>query len=333
VPGLLALFVMRLPAAVSSASTRVTSHQSRITRHQPMSSTLRAHLQIHVCVVLWGFTAILGKLISLGSLPLVWWRMTFVVAVLLVIPRVWRAFAQLPWHRVLTYAGIGLLVAVHWLTFYGAIKIANASVAAVMMAFAPLFAAMIEPWLVGRSFESTELLIGLVAIPGVALIVGGTPADMHDGVLAGGFSALLLAIFGSLNKRYAVADDPLIVTAIELAAGVALVTLLTPWAQSMGIAAWQVPGTRDALLLAILAVCCTLLPFSLSLVALRHLSAFSAQLALCLEPVYAIVLAVVLLGEQRELTLAFYAGVAIVLGTVFMHPLLARRAVRRIAPP
>jgi len=243
---------------------------------------------------------------------------------------VWRSLARVTLRQGLVYAAIGCIVAVHWLTFYSAIKLANASVAAVMMAFAPMFAALTEPWLVGRRFEPVEVVVGLVTVPGVALIVGGTPANMHPGVILGGVAALLVAIFGSLNKRYATGGDPLVVTAIELAAGV---VLLTAFAPLLGNDPWPRPDPRDAAYLVLLAIGCTLLPFSLALVALRHLSAFSAQLALCLEPVYAIVLAILLLGEQRELTGTFYAGVVIVLGTVLVHPLVMRRALGEVALP
>jgi drug/metabolite transporter (DMT)-like permease len=293
-----------------------------------MSPSLRANLQIHLCVVLWGFTAILGKLISLPALPLVWWRMLLVAGALLLWPGVWQGLARLPWRMIAIYAGIGLLVALHWLTFYGAIKIANASVAAVCMAFAPIFVAIAEPLLVGRRFEFKELLVAAAAVPGVALVVGGTPAQMQLGIIVGTVSALLAALFGTLNKRYVTHADPLTVTAVELAAGVAFLTAIGPLLPGAD-ALFTLPDARDTWLLVVLAFLCTLLPFALSLVALRQLSAFTAQLAVSLEPVYAIVLAIVLLGEQRELSVAFYVGVVIVLVTVFAHPLVLRR--RRFA--
>ena len=99
-----------------------------------MSPANKALLQIHVCVVLWGFTAILGKLITLPALPLVWWRMLIVVAVLSLLPRVWRAILALSRRTILIFAAIGVVVALHWLSFYGAIKLGNASVAATCMA-------------------------------------------------------------------------------------------------------------------------------------------------------------------------------------------------------
>ena len=294
----------------------------------PVSPTFKAQLQIHFCVLLWGFTAILGKMITLSALPLVWWRMLLVVVSLAVLPSVWRGLRAMSARTVLAYAGIGALVALHWLTFYGAVKLANASVAATCIALAPAFTSVIEPWLTRRPFSLRELAFGLAVLPGVALVVGGVPHGMRTGIAVGAFSALLVALFGSLNKRMVEGGDPLTVTGLELGAGTLLLTLLAPFMPMLFPAfagdLFIVPSLHDGLLLLALSLVCTLLPFALSLVALRHLSAYSVQLVTNLEPVYAIVLAMVLLSEQRELTPLFYLGVAIILVAVFLHPLLNR---------
>lgn len=292
------------------------------------TSRRRALLQIHFCVVLWGFTAILGKLISLAALPLVWWRMVLVAASLLVVPGFWRGLRAMQRKLVATYAGIGIIVALHWLTFYGSIKLSNASVAATCMALTPVFIALVEPALARRRVDPMELLFGIAVIPGVAMVVGGTPTQMRLGIVIGALSAFFVAIFASLNKRYIGGSHALTVTGIEMGAGaafLALAGLLLPSSTAM----YAVPELHDSLLLIALAVGCTLLPFALSLVALRQLSAFSATLAVNLEPVYAIVLAIVLLGEQRELAPTFYFGVLIILAVVFSHPLWVSRSERR----
>ena len=290
-----------------------------------MAPDRKALLQIHFCVLLWGFTAILGKLISLPALELVWWRMLIVVVVLLAWVPLWRELRAVEPRLLAVFAGIGVVVALHWLTFYGAIKLSNASVAASCMAVGPLFLAVIEPWIVRRPFDPRELGVGLVALPGVALVVGGTPAGMQLGLAVGILSAFLVAIFGALNKRYVERAGPLLVTGVELAAGTAFLTVVALAWQGQG--PWHtVPDARDAWLLAALSLGCTLLPFALALRALRHTSAFTAQLAVSLEPVYAIVLAIVLLREQRELTPAFYLGVALILAAVFAHTWVKLRA-------
>ena len=293
-----------------------------------MTDSRKAFLQIHFCVLLWGFTAILGKLISLPALPLTWWRMLLVVAALACVPRVWRGLRAMPARLRWAYAGIGVLVALHWLTFYGSIKLANASVGATCMALATVFTALLEPKLAGRAFSRRELLLGIAVLPGVALVVGGVPVDMRLGIAVGALSALFVALFGSLNKRLVERADPMTMTALELGAGTLALTALAPVIALLFPAfagdLLALPGPRDALMLLALALACTLLPFVLSLVALRHMSAFGAQLAVNMEPVYAIILAIVLLGEQRDLTPAFYAGVAIILGVVLAYPMLVR---------
>jgi drug/metabolite transporter (DMT)-like permease len=308
--------------------TRCVSTIASTPEPMPLSPTAKAQLQIHFCVLLWGFTAILGKLITLPALPLVWWRMLMVTAMLALLPRVWRALRAMPARLIAAYSGIGALVALHWLTFYGSIKLANASVAATCIALGSVFLSLTEPWLARKRFDPRELLLGALVVPGVALVAGGVPDGMRIGIAVGVLSAFLVAIFGALNKRLVEHGDPLTVTGIELGAGMLTLTLLAPampWlfpSQAGDLLA--LPGARDALLLFVLALACTLLPFALSLVALRRMSAFSAQLAINLEPVYAILLAIVLLNEQRELTPQFYAGVAIILGAVLLHPLLMR---------
>ena len=272
-----------------------------------MTDSRKAFLQIHFCVLLWGFTAILGKLITLPALPLTWWRMLLVVAALACVPRVWRGLRAMPARLRWAYAGIGVLVALHWLTFYGSIKLANASVGATCIALATVFTALLEPKLAGRAFSRRELLLGIAV---------------------GALSALLVAIFGSLNKRLVERADPMTMTALELGAGTLALTALAPLIALLFPAfagdLLALPGPRDALMLLALALACTLLPFVLSLVALRHMSAFGAQLAVNMEPVYAIILAIVLLGEQHDLTPAFYAGVAIILAVVLAYPMLVR---------
>jgi drug/metabolite transporter (DMT)-like permease len=290
----------------------------------------RALLQIHFCVVLWGFTPILGKAITLGAIPLVWWRMVIVTSALFLLPRFWKGLRTLPPRMLANYVSIGVVVAAHWLTFYGSIKLANASVAATCMGLVALFTAFLEPFFMGGKFRGRELIFGAAVIPGVALVVGGVPTLMRAGLAMGAASAFLAAVFGLLNKRFVDKVDPLTITGVEMAAGAAFLTIAAPLFPAFE-PVFVRPDGRDALLLLALALACTLLPFALSLVALRHLSVFTTAIAVNMEPVYAIFLAIVLFGEQRELSLGFYAGVAIVLAVVFLHPLLMRRTFRQVS--
>ena len=298
-----------------------------------MSPTLKAHWQLHFCVLLWGFTPILGAMISLPAGPLVWWRMSLVTLLLLALPGVLRGVLALPRRMVLIYAGLGVIVALHWLAFYGAIKLANASIAATCLGAATAFTAVVEPMVTGRRFVPRDLWLGFAVIPGVALVAGGLTAGQVSGFIVGVLAALGATLFTSLNKRYIDGADPKVVTALELGAGALFMTIALPLLPHEG-ATFPLPTARDAWLLAVFVVFCTALPFVLSLVALRHLSAFVAQMAVNLEPIYAVALAAVLLGETKELTTQFYFGVAILFAAVFLPTLVTRiRLMRKPAEP
>jgi len=291
-----------------------------------MTPHSRAWLQIHICVVLWGVTAILGKLITLPALPLVWWRMLIVTAVLLLWPPFWAGARQMPARLIAIHLGIGALVTLHWVTFYGSIKLSNASVAATCIALSPAFVAIVEPLVARRPFNLTEFLLAVMVLPGVALVVGGTPTGMQAGIVAGVFSAFVVGIFSSLNKRFIGTSPALALTGIQMGAGAFLLPLVgLAWPAEPVVV---VPGLHDTALLVTLSMACTLLPYSLALVALRHLSAFETTLAVNMEPVYTILLAIALLGEHRDLTPGFYAGVVLIMTVVFAFPWLSRRRMR-----
>ncbi len=291
------------------------------------SAERRARWSLHLCVLLWGFTAILGKLITLPTGALVVWRMGLVAALLALWPRVWRGIDAISRVQILRYAAIGVVVALHWLAFYGSIRLANASVAVGCVALGSVFAAILEPLITGRPHERAELLLGLLVIPGMALLVGGVPLSMYLGVAVGVLSALLAALFAALNKRYATDDPPEAVTLIQMTAGAVAIALGASVVFGVD-QTLRLPDATDLGWLLVLAVVCTLLPFMLWLQALRHVSAFTTQLTLNLEPVYAIVLAALLFHEYRQLTPSFYAGVAVIIATVFLQPWLTARLQR-----
>lgn len=289
-----------------------------------MSVTTKAQLQIHLCVLLWGATAIFGRLISLPALPLVFWRMAMVTALLACVPSVWRSCRLMPARLIAAYSGIGLLLALHWLTFYASVKLSNASVGATSMALVPVMLAFVEPLFTRRRFDPRDIVLGVAAVAGVLAVLGGIPRGMHMGVAVGVLSAALVALFSALNKRYVHEGDALAVTAIEIGAGGLLIAALAPLLPHEG-PAFPIPGPRDAVLLLALSVGFTILPYWLHLVALRRLTAYWVALATNLEPVWAILVAIPLLGEHHELSPRFYAGVAIILGAVIAYPFLPAR--------
>ncbi len=283
------------------------------------------YLQIHISVFLWGFTAILGKLISLAALPLVFWRVLIVSLCLLLWLPVWRQLRRISWPDLRLAVANGVLVVVHWLCFYGSIKAANASVAATCMAMAPVCLSIIEPLWRRQPFAWRDLGVALACVPGVALVVGGVPGSMYWGLLLGVLAAFLAALFSLINKSLTMRMPAMALTTIQMVTGVVVLGATLPLWGSFG-SQLLLPGTQDLLWLSVLALACTLLPFALSLVALRKISAFSAQLAVNLEPVYAIAMAAVLLNEGGELGWSFYLGVFLILGAVIGYALWPRVA-------
>ncbi|MFN0214038.1 MAG: DMT family transporter [Saprospiraceae bacterium] len=290
-----------------------------------MTDKLRAYFYLHFCVLIWGFTAILGKLISLNAVPLVWWRVFLCCATLIVfIPR--KQFQGISRKRYLQMFGIGILVGIHWLCFYGAIKLSNASVAVATMATTSFFSALVEPLLSRKKVKGYELALGLFILPGMALIAGNIDWGMRIGFAVGIVGALLAAVFSSLNKK--LIDNqpppPLVMSFTELAGGVAVCSLVLPFL------IWQFPDTslipanQDWVWLLILAWVCTLLPYYLTLLAMRHISAFGTNLTINLEPVYGVLLAAIFFREDKDLNPQFYIGVIVILLAVFSHPFLKK---------
>lgn len=287
----------------------------------------RAYLELHLAVLLFGLTAILGDLIQLTALVLVWWRVLLTSGSLLPFVKPRYLLRDLGQPLLLRFMGIGVLVALHWLTFYGAIKLSNASICLICMATTSFFTAFLEPIIVKRPFRWYEMALGLLIIPGMVLVVNNIKAGMIWGVIAGLASAFLAATFATFNKKYLADVHPSRVTFVELGSAwlflsvVLLVFLLT----GLNIGTWWPASSSDWIYLLILAFLCTNLAYTLNLRALRYLSAFAANLTVNLEPVYGIILAWLLLNEQEDVDPGFYWGVAIILLAVFSYPIIRRR--------
>jgi len=222
--------------------------------------------------------------------------------------------------------GIGVIVGIHWLCFYGAIKLSNASVAVATMATTSFFSALVEPLLTRQKVKGYELALGLLILPGMALIAGNIDWGMRIGFAVGIVGALLAAVFSSLNKKLIDNNPPppLVMSFTELFGGVAVCSLVLPFLL------WQSPNTQfiptnmDWGWLLILAWVCTLLPYYLTLLAMRYISAFATNLTINLEPVYGVLLAALFFQEHKDLNPQFYVGVIVILLAVFSHPFLKK---------
>jgi drug/metabolite transporter (DMT)-like permease len=289
-----------------------------------MSASQKAYLQLHFAVLLFGLTAILGKLIHLSALVLVWWRVLITALSLMLLINVFKLLRTLPRRQLLHLIAIGTIVGLHWLTFYGAIKLSNSSIGVLAMGSTSLFSALLEPILLRKKFNLLEVGLGLLIIPGMALVVNGIDFSMVDGLVVGMISALLASMFTILNKGQIAKLDSLSMTFIELSSAclfLGLVILGTSWYNG-SFPVMVPPHWSDWGYLLVLALLCTTFAYVLALNSLKLLSAFTSNLTMNLEPVYAIVLAWLLLNEDKELDANFYWGAAVIMAVVFSYPVL-----------
>ena len=292
----------------------------------------RAYIELHIAVLLYGLTAVLGEMLTLSALPLVWWRVG--LASLCFLPLVWlgrNKRSKAPRSTYLALIGIGCIIALHWITFYGAIKLANASVALVCFACTSLLTSLIEPVLLKKPLDWLDVGLGALVIPGMVLIIGVIDSTYYIGIGVGLLSALLAAIFSTLNKRYVSQVQPVDMSAIQMAAAFGFISLGYPILKKfdMGQSSFW-PTDGDWIPLTILVVGCTVLAYLLNTRSLRHLSAFSANLGISLEPVYGIILAALILNQYETLRLEFYLGAVLLFAAVIAHPILSRRRKRKL---
>ncbi|MBP6286569.1 MAG: DMT family transporter [Ferruginibacter sp.] len=291
----------------------------------------KALVQLHIAVFLAGFTAILGKLITLNEGLLVWFRLLITVVTLGAILFFRKQLKQVPFNDVLKISGVGAIVAIHWVMFYGSVKYGNVSVALVCFSATGFFTAFFEPLILKRRLSLVEVLLGLMAIAGIYIIFDFHP-QYKMGVIFGILSAMGSALFPIFNKRLLIVYEPKILTLYELGGGLLALTLLVPLYLTQFPANYYLPTSTDWLWLLVLAWLCTVLSFDLQLNALKKVSAFTANLTYNLEPVYGIILAFIFFKENENLHREFYVGVGLILLAVILQMLRIRRAYRKYPP-
>ena len=297
-----------------------------------MNATQKSYLALHIAVLLYGLTAILGDLISLPAFTLVWWRVLITSFSLLFLVNVVKLYRKLPRRDIINFSLIGIIIAVHWLTFFGAVKLSNASVCLVCMATASFFTSLLEPLFLPQKFNPYEAGLGLLIIPGMALVMNDLDASLWLGIPVALLSSFLAALFSILNKKYVERATTTEITYLELSSAWFFLTLCLPfffWQTGSGFADLIPPQQSDWVYLLILALLCTTFAYYLGLYALKELSAFASNLTINLEPVYGILLAIVILNEDEELSPNFYIGTGIILLAVLVYPFIQKR-MRRI---
>lgn len=296
-----------------------------------MNPRQKAFVSLHIAILFFGFTAILGDLISLGPLPLVWWRL--ILAVVFFIPVLmyrnlfqWDKFYAVRRPLIL----VSIFLALHWVTFFGSIKLSNASIGVLCLATTSAMTAILEPMITHRPFRWIEFIFGLLIIPGMLLVVSSVDPSMYLGIAFGLVSALLAAGFTTYNKSIVGKGSTLFFTAMELVIALVLLSILILIARFWdgSIRLWPVP-TNDWKYLLILAVVCTTICYTLAFDALKHMTAFTANLSVNLEPVYGIALAAWILNENEDMDTRFYIGAGLILLVVFIFPIFEKNLLKR----
>lgn len=277
-----------------------------------------AYLQMHLAILLWGFTAIFGKLIQLDEGLLVWYRMFISAGAMGIYLAFQNKLSGITPQQLLRITGIGAIITLHWITFYGAIKASNVSVAISCFSSVALFTAITDPLLKGQRPKRSELLPGLVVMAGIYIIFTGQEV-FGKGILLSVISAFLASLFTILNKRISGTLDPGMITFCELGTGFLLLTAGLPLWLYINQSNFTLPGMSDLGYLLLLSIFCTTIAFTLSLYALRKIDAFTMNLSVNLEPLYSIVLAFILFNEHEMLHARFYIGSIIILGAVVYH--------------
>ena len=290
-----------------------------------MSLVKKAYLDLHFAVLLFGLTAILGAKIQLPAIVLIWWRLLIAALGFLALTGVWSSVKALPRNTILRFMGIGVIVMIHWLCFYGAIKWANASIALACLATTSLFSSFLEPLLTRQRIKWYEVGLSLLVIPGMILIKNQTKIEMLAGFWLGLLSALLAALFSILNKKAIARASPTEITFLELIGGWLALNLFFPLYYYFYPEAVFLPAAMDWVYLLILSLLCTTLAFTLATQSLKHISAFASNLTINMEPVYGIIMAWLILGENRQLSANFYIGGGMIVFAVLMYPALSRK--------
>ncbi|MFK7971114.1 MAG: DMT family transporter [Bacteroidia bacterium] len=288
---------------------------------------------LHTAVLLFGFTGIVGEFIkrneALSGAGIVWWRMLITLISLFFFSKIFKKVKSIPKRDRLRIMGIGVLVAAHWVTFFGAIQMTNASITISILASAAFFTSLIEPMILKSKFQLRETLLGALVIVGFVFIFGFTPPENNAGIVVAIISAILAATFGVLNKGMVAKHDIYAITLLEFVAGVVMLTVLVPIYGFFTVGNpldGLMPAEADWPWLLFLAIGCTTLAFTLTMISLKSLSAFTTALAINLEPIYTIILAAVLFQQHENMQAGFYIGALIIILAVAVNPILKGRS-------
>ncbi len=287
------------------------------------SDNLKSYLHLHLIVFIWGFTAVLGALISLDALPLVWFRMLFAVGFIGIYIYFKKLSIKITPKVLLQFVFSGLIIALHWFTFFHAIKISNISITLACLSTGAFFASILEPILYGKKIVYYEVFFGLLVVVGLYIIFN-VEGNYIWGMLTALTSAFLSALFAVINSKLVQKHDATVISFYELGGGVIFFTFLLLATQGFSSDFFMLDA-KDFMYLMILSSVCTAYAFIASTSVMKFLSPYTVMLTINLEPIYGIILAVLIFEEKEKMSFEFYIGAFIILLTVILNGILKSR--------
>lgn len=286
-------------------------------------SKLHNYIQLHFIIFIWGFTAVLGALISIEAIPLVWYRMLLASLFLVVFIIFKKGTLYIDSKTLLKFILGGIIIALHWITFFSAVKASNVSVALMAMSTGAFFTSLIEPIFFKRRISKLELFLGVLVVVGLYVIFQ-VEGNYMLGIIYGLISSLLSAIFSVANGIYVRKNNPVIVSFYQLFFGTVFITLVL-FITGKFTPEFFVVSISDWIYLIILASICTAFAFTMSVKIMKVLSPYTVMLSINLEPVYGIVLALVVFGDKERMGLEFYLGALIILVSLIINAIFKNR--------
>jgi drug/metabolite transporter (DMT)-like permease len=288
----------------------------------------KAFAQLHIAVLLAGFTGVLGRLITMNEGILVWYRLLITAVTLWVLMKITGKLQKIPREEILKISGIGFISALHWVFFYASIKYANVSVGLVCLSAVGFFSAILEPLINRVRINPTELIFGILSIGGIYLIFH-FDAHYKLGITLGIISSFFASLFPILLKRAMKRSNMQTVLTWQMTGGVIALSLVMPIYLHFFPVKQFLPSAPDFFWLLVLAWLCSVVAFQFSYNALKKLSAFTVSLSYNLEPLYGILMAFVIFGENKTLNNGFYLGLTVICLTLILHMFLLRRRHRK----
>jgi drug/metabolite transporter (DMT)-like permease len=272
----------------------------------------KALIQLHIAIFLAGFTGVLGRLITLNEGLLVWYRLFITAVTMWIVFSLTKKLQKISFKDILKISGIGFIAAMHWVTFYGAIKYANVSVALVCFSSVGFFTALLEPLFHKKRIIPIEVLLGLMVIAGIYIIFHFDP-EYKTGIVVGIISALLIAVVMILARQFLQRINSETFLTWQLTGAFLGLSFLMPFYMQLFPTNHILPSLQEWIWLLVLAWFCSVLAFQFSTKALKHLSAFTVNISYNFEPLYGIFMAFALFGENKELDWSFYVGLAMII--------------------